>query len=136
MHEDVHTHTEPRDHKTQPSDFPAGISRMTAAVFAIRGVPSSLWEEFPEPTLNPKEHVVLEKRLRLSGPSHCHAQPAQGGKGFGEKVLWDDNARRILCTRALDGTRGGGTTSVYLSCARSVLLVVATELISLIIDRQ
>ena len=53
----------------------------------------------------------MEKRLSLSGPSHGRAQPAQGGKGFGEKALWDDNARRILCTRALDGI-GGGTPPV------------------------
>ena len=88
-----YSHTEPCDHKTQLSDSPLGISRVTAADLAIRRVPSSLWEEFPEPTLNPKRHVVLEKRLSLSEPSHCHDQPAQGGKGFGEKVLQDDNAR-------------------------------------------
>ena len=77
---------------------------MTAAVFTVRGVPSSLWEEFLEPTLGPKEHVALEKRLSLLGPSHDHIQSAQGGKGFGEKVLWDDNAkpRRIcVCVRVL-----------------------------------
>ena len=61
MHEEVHTHTEPCDHKTQLSDSPLGISRVTAADFAVRGVPSSLWEEFPEPTLNPKKHVVLRR---------------------------------------------------------------------------
>ena len=57
----MHTHTEPRDYKTQLSDSPLGISRVTAAVFTIRGVPSSLWEEFPGPTLNLKEHVVWRR---------------------------------------------------------------------------
>ena len=76
-------------------------------MFTVRSVPSSLWEGFLEPMLGPTEHVALERRLGLSGPSHEHVQSAGGGEGFGEKVLRVDNnkPRRIL---GLSREKGGG----------------------------